>query len=488
MSQPSNKHMLSTQIMRPRTPELVTPYTLTLTLAYLHYYTPKRVAKAHLLPLKHLRNIASWIDYPRPQLRSLQQHKILALHLALLHAAGFIDVQSAYLSAQPVITSWLHTTHPETVHILLQAVTDTELWSRACADLGLQEVIGIDNTAYLQQSLARQLAAMPQPAVNASICWLANTQEDTWLISIPPELPLWLHFDLRQLGHWSPTTPLTCAPYSIAAAAQKGYSAATIQWLLETAAQTKLPYARQRELQQWARHRDAYKLRAVHLLTTARPSQMAALLRRKRLRAYVYEHLAPRHAAVSPEIQPHLQKWLAAQGYPLDSQHPSCPDRPAANYEEQPAMQWLALRVLIGLREIIPPSYPSPYNLLAQFDAQLSPAQKTNLEATATNILDGIRDAIRGRDAFFPQPIDAAPGPQHRHIILQAIADETPLDILYQGLTDQQPIPRTIYPLRLEDHGALSYLYAYCENAEAERTFRLDRIKAILQTPPPTEG
>ena len=302
---------------------------------------------------------------------------------------------------------------------------------------------------------------------------------ENMLISIPPDLPLWLHFDLRQLGHWSPTTPLTCTPYSIAAAAQKGYNAATIQWLLETATQTKLPYTRQRELQQWARHRDAYKLRAVHLLTTARPSQMAALLRRKRLRAYVYEHLAPRHATVSPEIQPHLQKWLAAQGYPLDSQHPSCPDRPVANYEEQPAMQWLALRVLIGLHEIIPPSYPSPYNLLAQFDAQLSPAQKTNLEATATNILDGIRDAIRGRDAFFPQPIDAAPGPQHRHIILQAIADETPLDILYQGLTDQQPIPRTIYPLRLEDHGALSYLYAYCENAEAERTFRLDRIHTL---------
>ena len=47
-----------------KTPELITPYTLTLILAYLQYYTPKRLKNGRFLAVKHLRNIARCGRFP----------------------------------------------------------------------------------------------------------------------------------------------------------------------------------------------------------------------------------------------------------------------------------------------------------------------------------------------------------------------------------------------------------------------------------------
>jgi hypothetical protein len=65
-------------------PHPVTPYSLTLVLAYLHYYTPERLPNGRLIAPKHLRLLADWIGYPAPSLRSLRQHLPLAAHMALL--------------------------------------------------------------------------------------------------------------------------------------------------------------------------------------------------------------------------------------------------------------------------------------------------------------------------------------------------------------------------------------------------------------------
>lgn len=461
--------------LSPTAPESITPYSLTLVLAYLQYYTPKRLQNGRFLAVEHLRNLAKWIGHPVPQLRSLQQHKILALHFVLLRAAGFIPDRAAHPTPQPAVTRWLHSTSTEAIEVLLQAATDATIWEHACAGLNLETTIGPDHTAYVQQSLSRQLALPPSPPQN--LLRLKTEQEDAWQFYIPPSLPLWLHFDLRQLGEWTPGADLICTPLTIAAAVQRGYGLETIQWLLETAAQENLPQSHTKQLQQWTRRANAYKLRPVHLLSTAQPDQMAALLRQKRMRDHVIEHLSPRHAIVSETIVPSLEKWLAEQNYPLWQQATKQNPSVQVPVSEQTGVQWLGLRLLIGLGEIIHCPYPSPHALFAQLDACLDPAAQTELEAIAADLLHGLREAVRGRDAFFParQPV----APETIDLIRQALWHDTSLQIEYQPLGSSQPSWREVQPLSLEQRRGLYYLHAYCLRTETNLTFRLDRIHNI---------
>jgi predicted DNA-binding transcriptional regulator YafY len=53
---------------------------------------------------------------------------------------------------------------------------------------------------------------------------------------------------------------------------------------------------------------------------------------------------------------------------------------------------------------------------------------------------------------------------------------EQAIDLTYQALGECTPTCRRVYPLRLEERGSLVHLHAYCTLAEANRTFRLDRV------------
>ncbi|MCP4358117.1 MAG: WYL domain-containing protein, partial [Chloroflexi bacterium] len=64
------------------------------------------------------------------------------------------------------------------------------------------------------------------------------------------------------------------------------------------------------------------------------------------------------------------------------------------------------------------------------------------------------------------------------------IQKQTPLTLNYQALHAPTPKQHIVEPLRLEQRGDLFYLYAYSYRAEANLTFRLDRLTAI-STPTP---
>ncbi|MCP4359550.1 MAG: hypothetical protein GY796_16190, partial [Chloroflexi bacterium] len=286
-------------------PHPVTPYSLTLTLAYLHYYTPKRLSNGRLMAAKHLRALADWIGQPAPRLRSIRRHKPLAAHMALLHTAGFLAPSGAAFTPQPTVTAWLHSPFPDIVCPLLQAIENRNSWHKTLHTLGLQDSLPEDYTVYLQQSLTRQLQARPVAAAQAAI-WL-DDHDKSWRLLLPQNLPLWLHFDCRQLGIWSPGQPLTCTLLTIATAVQRGYGRRVIQWLLETAVQQPLSPARQIQLNQWSRNAHTYRLQTVHLLATAQAGQMASLLRKKRLRQAVIEQISPRHAIVTANMAGRLE-------------------------------------------------------------------------------------------------------------------------------------------------------------------------------------
>ena len=190
-------------------------YSLTLTLAYLQYYTPKQLPRGRFISPIHLRRLAAWTGSPAPQLRTLRHHPSLAAHLALLHAAGLITFAGGRLTPCSAASAWLHAAPHRQIARLLNTLASPQ-WTSALNRLRLQETLPLDYVTFIRQSLARQ-QTKPLPAPEPAV-WL-DAPPDTWLIHLPTSLPPWLHFDLRQLGQWEPGAPLACTPLTIAAAA-----------------------------------------------------------------------------------------------------------------------------------------------------------------------------------------------------------------------------------------------------------------------------
>jgi hypothetical protein len=387
----------------------------------------------------------------------------------------FLNYSGHKLIPQPALSPWLHLPLSNSLQSLLQALTSPK-WQDTLEKSHLGNVVTEDLTAYLEQSLTRQLEAAPTLKFE-SIRWHdAEQTPERWAINLPAKLPNWQHFDLRQLGTWSPGKPLLCTPFTIATAVLRGYSFDTMQWILESAAQEPLSVDRQTQLFQWCRRAHTYQIRTVRLLSTTQPSQITALMRHKRLRQAAIAQITPRHIIVKDEMVEKLASWLHEQGYPLQHDLP-----PTNNYQKKAftdyQWNWLCARVLIDLGKLLPLPCPSPYGLLESASQHLSETEISNLEATAATILTSLRQAITGRDAFFPAREPVASDMINQ--IYRAIERETPLAIYYQALGELKASYRQVQPLRLEKRGSLYYLHAYCYRAETNLTFRLDRIQHL---------
>ena len=64
--------------------EPLTPLSLTLLMAYIHNYTPKRLSDCRLIGANHIRRIAQLINSVGEKAPSIRQNKPVASHLALL--------------------------------------------------------------------------------------------------------------------------------------------------------------------------------------------------------------------------------------------------------------------------------------------------------------------------------------------------------------------------------------------------------------------
>ena len=456
---------------------LVTPYSLMLILAYLQYYTPERLPDRRFLSPKHLQALTRWLGAPPSKIRSLFQAPLLALHIACLQTAQLISSNHAQIVLTPSVNDWLHLPSAEQIHYLEQSVKNESRWHETSHALGLQNVLTEVIYCFLQQTLAKQHDNFPAGQASKAT-WQEGQNPDIWHLNLPHTLPLWLHFDLRQLGNWQPGgQPLTCSAQTICTAVQRGYGRHHIEWLFKTASQQPLSEKKRIQLNRWYRQANAYQIRTVHLLTTAQPEQMQQLQRRKLFRKETIEQLSPRHAIVASTMQGRLSNWLKKRGEPgprLISNHKN-----ESESKETPAgYQWLGVRLLIGLGEIIPLPYPAPHQILAALSDQISLLEQTELEAKATHLVNSLRQSLRGQDAFFPA--QHKPCPSIMAQIQKAIEQETSLKIMYQALAETKPSWRIVEPLYSQQKGQLTYLYAYCRRAEMNLTFRLDRIKKIV--------
>jgi hypothetical protein len=456
-------------------PRLIRPFALALTLGYFHHYTPARLTHTPAPAAVHLCRLSAWhsLHHP-PGRRALRRHRPLALQLALLHAAGLIDLHASTIAPTPTAAGWLRASLPDQCHALLDALDDTRRWADHITHLCLTEAIPDHFAAWAGQFLRRAARAPvppPAPAVlrHASPHWQLRLHLDT-----PPDLL----FDLLQIGRWQPLTRdggyLTITSRTIAHAIQHGRGPEGIRHALEAALRQPLEPQLGADLHHWTRAARAYRLHTACILETTQDDHLQAVYSARRFRPYTLRRLSPRHAVVDPAIRRPLEKWLATRGFALDTSEPVTPTTAAA---PAPAYDWLALRVLLGLGDLVPLPVPPPHDSLAAAATHLSPPELSRLEEIARRLLDDLRAAIRGRDAFFPAA--HAPDPALLQAVHNALRHGRPLLITYQTLGDPAPRLRRIRPHSLEQRGELYYLRAYCYLAEAELTFRLDRVTAI---------
>lgn len=140
------------------------------------------------------------------------------------------------------------------------------------------------------------------------------------------------------------------------------------------------------------------------------------------------------------------------------------------------ADSWLALTVLSGLGKLIPLPFTLPGETRFRLEQQLSHAQQADLAQKAQQILDGVRAAMRGRDAYFVPELP--PDPALLDVVYTALAQEQELLLDYQALGEVTSRRRRVAPHRLEETAWGAYLHGYCYLAAQNRVFRLDRVQA----------
>ncbi len=448
----------------------ITRYSATLILAYCQHYSCKHLP-SRCFSSTHLRQMALWIRCPNPNLRSIRQHPSLAAHITLLHAANLLAHNQTHYYLTPLVSDWLTKPAKDQLQALIEPMIACR-FTAAIESFRFVDTIPIDMIAYLHQQLLTQAQQPPPKTETAS--WQTITT-DVWNLSLPSRLDPKHLFHLLQIGQWSPEHLLNITPLTIAQAGHRGYSLTYITFLLEKITDIPLSTHQQQQLVDWYRRQDSYQMRSITLLSTKQPQQLAQIIDNGNLRPHIQRQISPRHAIVSPSLQPSLQKWATRRGYMLNA--PAI--TPKTSEITPTGYQWLGLKLLTSLGHIIPLPYPPPLTELETMNAHISTEEAGHLSMIADQIIANLRDVIHGRDAFFPShksvPADWV------QTISHAINAEETLEIMYQPLGDIKPSHRRIQPLRLEERGALFYIVAYCYRAEMNLTFRLDRIEKIVR-------
>lgn len=449
-------------------------------LAYVHYYTCKFVP-GRCLTGQHLRRLSAWLYAARPQLRSARQHPVLAGHLVLLHGAGLLRFEPGVWLVAPTAYQWLLASEKAQLLALVSVVGDGR-WETSAGQLGLNNSLTPDYRAYIEQLLDRQMQRLEEEmAVQQVDKPCLAVKERAWHLAFGVGLLPQQRFELLQLGEWLPAERgvgwgvLILTPMTLMSWFAKGGTLLQIKRLLDSVLSTSLTIEQVELLIHWYGQSQQYRVQQAWLLETKQPEQLTEIVQDRRLRRHVRAQLGTRLAMVEAEMVPRLRKWLAARGEVL--QVPVGKELSDTVERSEVAYSWLGLQVLAGLRAFLPLRVPLPHDALEVVGAELTAVEQTELQQLADEIVGQVREAIRGRDAFFPA--EGAVPEAWLALVREAMVAETAVWLQYQALGERQPSWRRVDPYRLEARNGLFYLYGYCYRTEATLTFRLDRAAAI---------
>ncbi len=158
---------------------------------------------------------------------------------------------------------------------------------------------------------------------------------------------------------------------------------------------------------------------------------------------------------------------------------------------------WLVIEVYQRLGQLIRLPVRIPQSVLDQLSPQLTPTDLAAADIAAGQVLAALEQAIAGRAAFPPWSGDNLPVEETLPLIETALRDGLYLELDYYSAGRDELTHRLVEPYRLEWRGRAGakadptagtpYLVGFCQRAQAERVFRVDRIRTIVLVPAPDD-
>jgi hypothetical protein len=276
-------------------------------------------------------------------------------------------------------------------------------------------------------------------------------------------------------------------------ALQRGHSLDGLLRFLEHALGDALPAQLVSPLHRWAAELDRVAVRRVTLLEVKDPATLTELTRAHRVRESIQRTLSPRAVVVRDSRLPALLRQLDRRGL---TPRTNLPAAQLSNYRthslpnyDTPTLAQLYFAALLNqhLADHLPAPYRVDYSLVLELERVLTPSDRL----LAIQLAEEAQDMLNAEVGMRNVPAPSAESSSNFHLpkpnllssslalIKQAIAVNTPLTLTYYSPAYDQTTHRIVEPLRLEWHGEIPYLVAYCRLRQDERTFRVDRIANI---------
>jgi proteasome accessory factor C len=157
----------------------------------------------------------------------------------------------------------------------------------------------------------------------------------------------------------------------------------------------------------------------------------------------------------------------------------------------------LAVEVYTRLGQHIRLPVRIPQSVIDQLFPHLTPTDLAAADIAAGQVLAALEQAIAGRAAFPPWSGEALPVEESAPLIETALRDGLYLELDYYSAGRDELTHRLVEPYRLEWRGRAGakadrpsgapYLVGFCQRAQAERLFRVDRIRRIVLVPAPDD-
>lgn len=286
-------------------------------------------------------------------------------------------------------------------------------------------------------------------------------------------------------------------PASLVAALQRGHELPMLLERLNHIAQRPLSGGERAELSEWAAAADRMVIRRLTVLEVEDPAILARLSGARRGRKHILSTLGRRVVAVDEGRLPVLVRRLTRQeGMPPRVEVP--PQELLAAPASEASLRaslgrggaahlWLAAKVYRALGQLIDLPAHLPHELLELLAALAEPGSLTAADVAFERTIEALQNAIIGRAAFPVWTEVELPVEESVALIEEALAQGHALEMDYYSAGREVLTHRVVEPQRLEYRGETVYLIGFCRRAQAERVFRVDRIRTLELVPIPQE-
>lgn len=285
--------------------------------------------------------------------------------------------------------------------------------------------------------------------------------------------------------------PSTWRPVAITAgsfirAIHQGWAAPHLRHQLLEMIDRPLNRAEDRLLRRWANDAAKMAIRPLTILEVTDPAIISRLAQTRRGRAMMVRTLSSRAVVVDgSRLKPLVRRLTTQEGVPpLVSGSRGIGDNETA-FDSPAAQAVLAVKAYQQLGNFIDLPVPVSTDQIAALPDQLDEATLAAIEVSVAKIVAAVADALIGRTIYPPWPEEGLPIEETLPLIETAIAGGQLLEITYYALSADAVTRRIVEPYRVDWWGASAdntgtpMLVGFCNRAQAERHFRLDRIQEI---------